>query len=136
MPILQFFTWSTELHVATRESEARVSSGLSSAICRCDIADKNGDWCGSLALDQAVVNDRDGDLFRFIAISEAEAFTEEECPLWTYYIPKDRSESRWDLYFVIMLERNVERGLWERAGLGKVFQAAFMERSWDEIKLG
>lgn len=48
MPILQFFTWSTELHVATRESEAGVSSGLSSAICRCDIADKNGDWCGSL----------------------------------------------------------------------------------------
>jgi hypothetical protein len=36
---------------------------------------------------------------------------------------------------VLLLERNVERGLWERAGPGKVFKTAFQERTRDEIKL-
>jgi hypothetical protein len=71
-----------------------------------------------------------------IAILEAKGFTHKECPVWTYYIPKEREESRWDVYFVLLLQRNVERGLWERVGLGKVFKAAFWEQTWDEIKLG
>ncbi|KAK7757001.1 hypothetical protein SLS62_001017 [Diatrype stigma] len=69
-------------------------------------------------------------------ISDARAFTPEECPVWTYYIPKEREESEWDVYFVMLLQQNAERGLWERAGLGKVFKAAFREQWWDEIKLG
>jgi hypothetical protein len=73
---------------------------------------------------------------KFIAISDAKTFTKEECPVWTYYIHKERDESEWDLYYVLLLERNAARGVWERAGLGKVFQAAFTERKWAEIKLG
>jgi hypothetical protein len=37
---------------------------------------------------------------------------------------------------VLLLERNAERGLWERVGIGKVFKAAFSEKTWDEMKLG
>ena len=40
------------------------------------------------------------------------------------------------MYFVLLLNRNQNRGLWERVGRGKVFKAAFGERSWEEIKLG
>lgn len=136
MPILQFFTWSADLHVVIRKSEPRGDFSGLSAIRQCDIVDKNGDWCGFLPVDRTIIDHRDGRLFLFIAISEAEAFTMDECPVWTYYVPQERSESKWDLYFVMMLIRNDERGLWERAGLGKVFQSAFMERRWDEFKLG
>lgn len=67
---------------------------------------------------------------------DVRAFTEDECPAWNYYIPKEKEESEWDLYFVMLLERNKERALWERIAVAKVFQAAFGEAVWDEIKLG
>jgi hypothetical protein len=137
MPILQFWTWRTELNVAIREPSADTAVNNSdSGLCQCDIVDKEGDWCGSIVLGKQWIREQRGILFQFIAISEAKAFTEKECPVWTYYIPKERDESEWDLYYVLLLDRNDERGAWERAGLGKVFQAAFRERSWDEIKLG
>ncbi len=56
--------------------------------------------------------------------------------MWNYYIPKEKEESEWDLYFVMMIDRNKERALWERVAVGKVFQAAFGDAAWDEIKLG
>lgn len=52
------------------------------------------------------------------------------------YIHKEREESEWNLYYVLLLERNQERALWERVGLGKVFRAAFVDAEWTEIKLG
>ena len=102
----------------------------------CDIVDAEGDWCGCITLDEEFVSDHQGYLCTFIAISDAKRFTLDGCPVWTYYIPKGREESEWDLYFVLLLERNEERGVWERVGLGKVFQAAFRGNSWAEIKLG
>ena len=136
-PILQFWTWRTELHIVTRESYADTTTKSSvSGLCQCDVVDKEGDWCGSIVLSKEWILERQGSLFQLIAISDAKAFTQEECPVWTYYIPKEREESEWDLYYTLLLERNTERGVWERAGLGKVFQAAFREKTWDEIKLG
>lgn len=136
MPILRFFTWSTDLHVLIRKPDTRTDCNGRSAIRKCNIVDKNGDWCGFLPVDRNIIDHRDGRLFLFIAISEAETFTMEECPVWTYYVPQERSESKWDLYFVMILVRNDERGLWERAELGKVFQSAFMDKEWGEFKLG
>lgn len=137
MPNLQFWTWRTELHVAIRDPNAESTIKQSNTgLCQCDIVDKDGDWCGSIVLDDEWIREREGHIFQFIAISDAKRFTQDECPVWTYYIPKERDESEWDLYYVLLLQRNVERGLWERAGLGKVLQAAFREKSWDEIKLG
>ena len=155
MPILQFRTWCTELHVVMREDETgrRVkqesspkppSSTLPSAneapetsnLRQCDILDKAGDWCGAIVLEGDWIRERHGHMVPFIAVSDAKGFTMDECPVWTYYIPKERDESEWDAYFVLLLQRNPERGLWERVGLGKVFKAAFRDQSWDEIKLG
>ncbi|GAP90139.1 putative heterokaryon incompatibility protein [Rosellinia necatrix] len=151
MPVLQFWTWSTTLHVSVRDVSAPTNEGdlsksgfqkptvtrqADTGLCQCDIADKAGDWCGCIILADDWIRPRDGGSFQFIAISEAKAFTEEECPVWTYYIPKERSELEWDLYYVLLIERSQERGLWERVGLGKVFKTAFAGKSWSEIELG
>jgi len=136
-PILQFFTWRTELVVTTRKTTSQESTlKPSSRLSYFDIVDHNGDWCGSINLPKDWMGEQQGGVFPFIAISDAKAFTDDECPIWTYYIPKERDESEWDLYFVLLLERNKERGVWERVGLGKVFQPAFRKGTWDEIKLG
>jgi hypothetical protein len=133
MPVLQLWTWRTELHVVVRESTTTTAV---SRLSVCDIVDKKGDWCGSIVLAEQWIRESQGSLFQFIAISDAKAFSREEWPVWTYYIPKERDESDWDLYYFMLLERNVERFVWERAGLGKVSKAAFKNKTWDEIKLG
>jgi hypothetical protein len=135
-PILQFFTWRTELHATSRKTTNQSSLKSSNGLCMFDIVDDGRDWCGSILLPKDWIGEREGSVFPFIAISDAKSFTEEECPVWTFYIPKERDDSEWDLYFVFLLERNTERGLWERAGLGKVFKPAFRNGDWAEIKLG
>lgn len=134
MPILQFWTWRTELFVTIREPQTVAT--LTNELRQCDIVDKAGDWCGSIVLPQDWIAERQGIPLLFIAISDARSLTSEECPVWNYYIPKEKDESEWDLYYVLLLNRNRERALWERVGLGKVFQAAFGDAFWDEIKLG
>ena len=69
----------------------------------------------------------------FIALSEAKRFTDDECEIWSYYIPKEREESEWDLFFVMLIEWS--DGRWERVGLGKVFKEAFRDATWKEIVL-
>ncbi|KAK0747230.1 heterokaryon incompatibility protein-domain-containing protein [Apiosordaria backusii] len=134
MPILQFWTWRTELLVTLRRGHS--SDALGTGLCHCDIVDKAGDWCGSIVLPRGWIIKREGLPLMFIALSDAKNLTQEECPAWNYYIPKEKDESEWDLFYVMLLERNQERALWERVGVGKVFQAAFGDAAWDEIKLG
>lgn len=135
MPILQFWTWRTELLVTIRR-QSRTSPAPESGLCQCDVIDRAGDWCGSIVLPQDWIGDHEGKLLQFIAISDAKSLTRDECPVWNYYIPKEEEESEWDLYYVMLLKRNRERALWERVAIGKVFQAAFGNAVWDEIKLG
>lgn len=71
----------------------------------------------------------------FIDISKAKAFTKDECDIWTYYIPKEREQSEWDLYYVLLIERKND-GKWERVALGKAFIAEFANSTWKEIFLG
>lgn len=139
MPILQFFTWQTWLYVRRAATMGPLVAGSSPGLSRHDIIDRAGDWCGSIMLpddgDHAALQDTSQS---FIAISDAKAFTREECPVWNYYIPKERDESDWDLYYVLLLRRDGDRGVWERVALGKVFKAAFSPRvaNWEEVKLG
>lgn len=134
MPILQFFTLSTSLYIKVRAA-SDIKSSHSPLLC--EVIDKAGDWCGCIKLDRSWIAERQDSLLHyFIAISDAKSFTMEECPEWNYYIHKERKESEWDLYYVLLLERDIERALWQRVGLGKVFQAAFVEANWAEIKLG
>ena len=131
-PILQFWTWHTSLHlVPSEDTGTKPGKGL----CRYDIADEIGDWCGSLVLDEQWITKSRRSKHDFIAISEAKAFTKDECDVWTYYIPKERNQSEWDLYYVLLVERK-ENMRWERVALGKVFKEAFSHAEWKEIILG
>ncbi|KAK7934701.1 hypothetical protein PG985_000196 [Apiospora marii] len=138
MPILQFWTWQIDLLiVASRDdSEIPPDTAAPGELRQYSIVDKGGDWCGSIVLPRKQMGGRDVATANLIALSDAKKLTEYECPVWNYYIPKEREESEWDLYYVMMLERNHERALWERVAIGKVFQAAFRDATWDEIKLG
>lgn len=144
-PLLQFYTWSAEFHVLPQEDMSTI--GGSRGLHRYDIADDAGDWCGTIVLDSRWVQNwqlrnrnRDfaGSRHEFLAISEAKYFTREECDTWTYYIPIERNQSEWDVYFVILVEkRNM---ISYRVGLGKIFKTAFFKGSsegdWKEVVLG
>jgi Heterokaryon incompatibility protein (HET) len=135
-PILQFWTWHTHLHIIP--SDSHHATTLGPGLRRYDIADENGDWCGSIVIDddgwmgggKGAGSSRQS----FIALSEAKSFTAEECEVWTYYIAKERVQSEWDLYYVMLVEWEVVR--WRRVAIGKVFKAAFGGRKWREIVLG
>ncbi|EEU41198.1 uncharacterized protein NECHADRAFT_83370 [Fusarium vanettenii 77-13-4] len=149
-PFLQFFTWRAKFHVTSlAESqyapeqplkEGREAEG-EGPLCRCDIIDRRGDKCGSVVVDTKWLRGKEKvheTLFEFIAISDAKQFTEKEFPDWTYYIPKERIESEWDLYYVLLVESIPEEGIYRRVALGKVFKAAFThsKNEWKEIILG
>ncbi|KAI1276531.1 heterokaryon incompatibility protein [Xylaria sp. FL0933] len=142
LPILQFRTWYTTLYVkaATAFSAEKNGSVESQSVemgpgqVRCHIADDAGDWVGSIVLDARWMASQSSHRHEFIAISEAKNFTEAECETWTYYIPKERKASEWDLFYVLLIERKDEK--WERVGLGKVFKEAFRNARWKEIMLG
>ncbi|KAN0122856.1 HET domain containing protein [Hyaloscypha variabilis] len=134
MPVLQFFTLSSQFYVKPRSRTGITDQ--TRQILYCEIFDMAGDCCGCIKLDGSWIANRQETLLHFIAISDAKSFTRNECPEWNYYIHTEREESEWDLYYVLLLERNVERALWERIGLGKIFKAAFADADWTEIKLG
>ncbi|KAH7397014.1 heterokaryon incompatibility protein-domain-containing protein [Phaeosphaeria sp. MPI-PUGE-AT-0046c] len=126
LPILQFWTWHTSLFIQTNSLSA-------SGNARCNIADSFGDWCGSIMLDARWLRSTKAAKQEFIALSEAKKFSDEECNTWSYYIPKEREESEWDLFYVMLIEWT--DGKWERVGLGKVFKEAFRDAIWKEIVL-
>ena len=131
-PILQFWTWHTSLHLVPSENPGeKPGKGLSTY----DIADEIGDWCGSIVLDEQWITKSRRSKHEFIALSDAKTFTKDECDVWTYYIPKEREQSEWDLYYVLLIEWK-ENTRWERVALGKVFKAAFADAEWKEIILG
>ncbi len=49
-------------------------------------------------------NKVDGSRRDFLAISDAKAFKEEECETWTYYVPKEKENSEWELFHVLLVE--------------------------------
>ncbi|EMC93552.1 hypothetical protein BAUCODRAFT_245388 [Baudoinia panamericana UAMH 10762] len=138
MSILQFWTIRTSLHIFLDESD--MITGLS----KCHVGDSAGDWCGTmtvntdwLALDSHGRSVKEGDVFDFIALSQAEDFTTKEQKIWNYYIPSERRDAKWEVCYVLLIEKDRERHVWERVGLGKVFLHAFtLEGRWDEIMLG
>ncbi|KAK3385370.1 hypothetical protein B0H63DRAFT_559988 [Podospora didyma] len=120
---------------------------------RCDITNRRGDKCGSIVEAVATENlvkgtgpkrqqfEHDEQVAtgqgqlntttttatesEFLAISETKTFTKDEFPDWIYYIPTERVESEWDLFFVLPVEHFPVEGFYRRVALGKVFRAAF-----------
>jgi hypothetical protein len=136
---LQFWTWSAQLYVSFDDSHDKPKP--SHELRRFGILDSKGDWCGSILLRQDWEKKIDDQhVQEFLAISDAKEFSAEEYDYWNYYIPVEKEYSSWDLYYVLMIERDKE-GIARRAGLGKVFKEAFSyscgrEKAWDEIILG
>ncbi|KAL1855810.1 hypothetical protein VTK73DRAFT_8470 [Phialemonium thermophilum] len=138
-PFLQFFTWKAHFHVRRPDAQGNAATKPDALLCRCDITDRRGDKCGSVAIDVQLLDVQNSDTrFEFIAISDAKMFTDEEFPQWTYYIPRERIESEWDAYFVLLVQFYPDEGIYRRLALGKVFRAAFTnsQEEWTEIILG
>ena len=144
-PLLQFWTWWASLRLVQSTTEATDQTEDRSGLKKYDIADAVGDWCGSIMLDNNWVANEEkkreqvhGSSLNFLAISDAKAFTKEECDIWTYYVPKERENSEWDVYYVLLVEERDR--IWYRVALGKVFKAAFdnavVKKRWKEIILG
>lgn len=140
-PFLQFFTWRTSFHVV-RSNEVNVEGDdVGESRARCHIIDRRGDKCGSVVVNKDWLQKYEATgqtTFEFIAISDAKSFSQQEFPVWTYYLPKERVDSEWDLYFVLLVEPFPEEGIHRRVALGKVFKAAFTlsDDEWKEIVLG
>jgi hypothetical protein len=124
---LQFWTWSGffRLHHTPLPTSSNLGPGLS----RFGILDDMNDFCGTIVLpDQwagRIPQEPTTDtVYEFVAISEAKNFSTEEFDGWTYYIPKEKEESEWDLWYVLLVEK-IDDVVVKRMGLGKVFQDAF-----------
>ena len=141
-PILQFHTLYMRLNLVPDPEHTKAESKtrqktMPPKLQRHSIADDNGDWCGSIVLDSSWFHHqqtRSRLRHEFIANSDALRFSDKECPIWTYYIPKEREESEWDVYYVLLIQYRVDT--WKRVGLGKVFKEAFTGSEWKEIILG
>ncbi|KAF2222159.1 heterokaryon incompatibility protein-domain-containing protein [Elsinoe ampelina] len=143
-PILQFWTWSAHLRIA-KSRRHDTDQQDPTKLHQYDIHDEAGDWCGTILLDPQwvsgweVVNGEsiEGSKHEFLALSDAKRFTDKECETWTYYIPKERTQSEWDLYYVLLVSRN--QLFWQRVALGKVFKTALdngePRKMWKEIVL-
>ncbi|KAF3003587.1 hypothetical protein E8E13_006800 [Curvularia kusanoi] len=160
---LQFFTHSAFFGVDPEPPSGRSHLGLHDCPQWHSLFDAEGDWCGAVLLDRRWVEKgeiavswdynkvnsvQDESLqvqrptrktYQFIAISEAREFSTQEHDSWTYYVPKDRVDSQWDLFYVLLIVTD-EAGRSERRGLGKVFKDAFKRShqpgySWSEITL-
>ncbi|KAK3346347.1 heterokaryon incompatibility protein-domain-containing protein [Lasiosphaeria hispida] len=140
---LQFWTWSAHFRLGVSSDSDDVGSTAAysaSHMRRYNILDCNNDICGSIVLpnhfSQRVDSQRQ---YEFIALSDAKYLGQEEMPEWTFYIPKERDDSFWDLWYVLLLETD-DGGLSRRVGLGKVFKDAFHQsfqpgRDWREFIL-
>lgn len=146
-PLLQFWTWWASLRLSKSPSNPNSpsSSPPLPGLTKFDISDAVGDWCGSILLSSDWVSNQekmgnkvDGSRRDFLAISDAKAFTREECDVWTYYVPKERESSEWELYYVLLVE--MKERVWFRVALGKVFKQSFENavgrKRWREIVLG
>ncbi|KAJ8111190.1 hypothetical protein OPT61_g6156 [Boeremia exigua] len=142
--LLQFCTHAAFFKVDTSPSIRSSSLDMDHSWFWYSIFDAEGDWCGTVLLSQSWVNEgkeslRDpsesqessaiavkatGKIYEFIAISEARDFSAEEHDSWTYYVPLDRVDSQWDLFYVLLIVTD-EGGVSERRGLGKIFKDAF-----------
>ncbi|KAH7356882.1 heterokaryon incompatibility protein-domain-containing protein [Rhexocercosporidium sp. MPI-PUGE-AT-0058] len=139
-PHLQFYTWSAFFRI--RQTLDYDYSPDAQGVQRYDILDHKFDWCGTMLLERCKVSalaSLDSPL-EFIAISDAKEFDPIEYDGWSYYIPKERMQSRWDLYYVLLVE--YKNDIAYRVGLGKVFKEAFnysckLEgKEWKEFVLG
>ena len=143
MPFLQFFTWSAFFRIREDTRIADKETQPDPNFRRYNIEDYKDDWCGTIMLDSVWVVKKSlhlDDPMEFIAISDAKQFDPEEYDDWANYIPMERRESTWDLYYVLLVDYRSDIAY--RVGLGKVYKEAFENsckpegKKWKEFILG
>ena len=150
---LHFWTYSAYFSLSTNiMSPEAFRIQLSPGLQQFAIHDSRGDFCGTIVLDELSISSNSPDpdetanfedrVYEFIAISEAKDFELNEFDSWTYYIPQEREQAEWYLYYALLVRWNNEKNFYERVGLAKIFKAAFHSGSlepgfaWKEIILG
>ncbi|KAK5074730.1 hypothetical protein LTR64_000935 [Lithohypha guttulata] len=113
-------------------------------LLRTGIADKNGQWCGTIDLDEGW-QIRIGVPLKFLVMSRLSCFAEEEISLWRDYpfFPDAAMEEieRFDygVYNVILVSE--QKGICHREGLGRILSSALQnalepEPCWQDVLLG
>ena len=140
---LHFWTWSAFFMLScTSVSDDNFNSPIAAGLSRFSILDAKGDWCGTVTLDKAYLSDVVGPPLEFLAMSDAHDFTLDECTSWNFYVPSERDEAEWYLYYALMIRWNEKGTIAERLGLAKIYRNAFHTGSflpglrWKEIVLG
>ncbi|KAJ2901828.1 heterokaryon incompatibility protein [Zalerion maritima] len=140
--VLYFWTYTAFFQLSRQSmTGSAFASDLEPGLHRFGILDQNGDWCGTMVLDENWYN-QVGRIFEFAAISEARDFSMEELDTWNYYIPGERKVSEWYLVYALLITWDKDRTVAERAGIAKIYQNAFRKSSfppgsnWREIALG
>lgn len=100
-------------------------------LIRAGIADRDGQWCGVIDLDETWMS-KIGQPLEFIVMSKVRAFTEDELLSWEGSLP-DAVEDiiarpNYGVYN-IMLVRNL-KGIYFREGLGRILTGA-LEKALD-----
>ncbi|KAK1975881.1 hypothetical protein LZ30DRAFT_753827 [Colletotrichum cereale] len=139
---LYFWTYTGFFQLSRQSrSTSTFESRLEPGLHRFGLLDANGDWCGTIVLEDTWFA-RVGDIVEFAAISDARDFSMEELDSWNYYVPEDRDLSEWFLYYAFLLVWDKEHCMAERAVLAKIYQRAFNlasfrpDTAWREIVLG
>ncbi|KAI6090312.1 heterokaryon incompatibility protein-domain-containing protein [Hypoxylon rubiginosum] len=139
---LHFWSYTAHFQLSRRSmSSPTFKSNLEKGLHRFGILDSKGDWCGTIVLNEKWSSSVGG-VFEFVAISEARDFSMEELDVWNYYVAEERHISEWYLYYALLVTRNEEAMVSERAGLAKIYKNAFQSASfdpgmtWSEIILG
>ena len=102
------------------------------------LVDRDGSFCGSIALDGHFLDpDRTGVLVELILLSECR----DAMPGSELCEVEDSCRIAWDLYWVMLIQREEEGMIAERCGLGQIYQTAVnasLEPGpvWKEIVLG
>ncbi|KAL3304552.1 HET-domain-containing protein [Colletotrichum asianum] len=139
---LYFWTY-TAFFQLSRESRTSSSfaTKLEPGLHRFSLLDSNGDWCGTIILEDEWFT-RVGDVLEFAAISDARDFSMEELDTWNYYVPEDRQVSEWQLYYALLIVWDEKHQVAERTGVAKIYQRAYdlasfdPGKAWREITLG
>ncbi len=137
---LHFWTYTASFTLSRKNmSDASFKSSLQPGLHRFGILDSKGDWCGTVVLDESWFS-AVGGTFEFAAIFDARDFALEEYDSWTYYVPEEREQAEWYLYYALMIQWNDHFA--ERVGLAERYKTAFESGSlepglqWREIILG
>ncbi|KAK2028306.1 hypothetical protein LX32DRAFT_663999 [Colletotrichum zoysiae] len=98
------------------------ASKLEPGLLRFGLLDANGDWCGTVILE--------------------DAWSARELDTWDSYVPEDREVAGWHLCHALLIVWDDDRAVARRDGLAKIYRRAFdlasfePGKAWREITLG